>query len=345
MSTLTFRGTKGSPLTTTEMDANLTALNADKLESTDVTFEKLDANGDVGTALDQVSKGNHSHTEFATVAHKDGSLQVGLNSQAVNGIEASATPTADKLLPLDADGELNADIKGDAATLGGSSLAAILAASGAASSVEFTSDGIWTKPAGCTHIEIYIGGSGGGGGAGGGVAGSGAAGGGGGGYAALLIDASLLGATENIVIGVGGAGQTSGGTKGTDGTATTFGSLLTANGGGGGFGGLYGSTGENIPGGSGGTIALSGLTSDKTQTLSRIIGGDGAYVINGSANIGGVGGLYAYLFNGGEGGTDIQRGQDGQLGAGGGGGNDIDVSFNDGGTGGNGYIFIKNLTL
>lgn len=61
MTTLTLRATKGSPLTTAEMDGNLSNLNTDKLEDADITFTLLNGNGLVGTGAAQVAQGNHSH--------------------------------------------------------------------------------------------------------------------------------------------------------------------------------------------------------------------------------------------------------------------------------------------
>jgi len=46
---------------------------------------------------------------------KDGTLQSGLNAQKVNSIEASTVATANSLLALDADGDFDVDIKGNAA--------------------------------------------------------------------------------------------------------------------------------------------------------------------------------------------------------------------------------------
>ena len=61
MSTLTLRSSKGSPLTNNEVDNNFSTLNTDKLEAEDVTFEALDANGDVGEGASQVARGSHTH--------------------------------------------------------------------------------------------------------------------------------------------------------------------------------------------------------------------------------------------------------------------------------------------
>lgn len=64
MAAITLRSVKGSPLTNTEMDDNLTNLNNDKIEADGVTFGNLDANGDVGTGSAQVAQGNHTHNNL-----------------------------------------------------------------------------------------------------------------------------------------------------------------------------------------------------------------------------------------------------------------------------------------
>lgn len=126
----------------------------------------------------------------------------------------------------------------------------------------FTSTGAntWTKPVGAKTVEIIL--IGGGGGGGGGRKGaalsarSGGAGGGGAGFTRFIISASLLGTTETVTVGVGGAGgatQTTNSADGNNGTAganTSFGSWILAQGGFGGGGGVEGST-NSTPGGYG----------------------------------------------------------------------------------------------
>lgn len=100
---------------------------------------------------------------------------------------------------------------------------------------QFTSSGSWTAPVGVSSVRVLAVGGGGGGGAASTTSTNVALGGGGGGGG--VYDGSLTvvpGTTYTITIGTGGAGSTSGSTAGSNGTSTTFGSLMTAPGGQGG---------------------------------------------------------------------------------------------------------------
>ncbi len=130
-----------------------------------------------------------------------------------------------------------------AATLVGSTLN-IPQYSGGGSSVSpidtqlFISSGVWTKPAGAKQVEIYLVSGAGGGGSGRRGATLTARYGGGGGSSgsitAVKIDASTLGATENIWIGTGGVGglgiatNDTNGNFGAAGNASYFGGTGTA---------------------------------------------------------------------------------------------------------------------
>lgn len=147
----------------------------------------------------------------------------------------------------------------------------------------------WTKPANLSYISVEEVGAGGGGGS---TTNNneGAGGGGGGEYATKIIQASSLGATETVTVGIGGTGIVVGGEAGRAGLATSFGSLVTAAGGSGGTGGATTSSGGaggtggtggdvKIPGGKGGTGSLISSTDDIT------VGGSGGDSILGSGAV------------------------------------------------------------
>lgn len=126
----------------------------------------------------------------------------------------------------------------------------------------FTSNGTWNKPVGAQKVLVEVFGAGGGGGGGGLAAttnaGSGGGAGGGGSYNKRWFDASELGATESVTVGVGGsggAGTNTGpnGSAGSAGTGSSFGSLINAYGGNGGGPGGQSSAGTA---GAGGTISI-----------------------------------------------------------------------------------------
>src|SRR5581483_3181472 len=105
----------------------------------------------------------------------------------------------------------------------------------------FTGNGTWTKPAGAKSVLVQLIGGGAGGGSGRrGAAGTvrgGGSGGAGAGIAEKTFPASVLGATETIIVGTGGTGgaaQTVDNTDGNDGNggnSTSFGAWLKAPGG------------------------------------------------------------------------------------------------------------------
>lgn len=177
----------------------------------------------------------------------------------------------------------------------------------------------WTKPSLLSHIIVEgVGGGGGGGGSNGATVPG--AGGGGGGYSKKLVVASLLGVSENIVVGAAGAAG-SGGNAGNGGT-TVFGasSIIVATGGTGGGMGTAGTIVQGQPGGAGsnGDLNLVGQGSGAGfGTANNITGGiGGASFWGGGArmNPGGTGIAGGNYGGGGSGGS---ASSDGGAGAGG----------------------------
>ena len=135
--------------------------------------------------------------------------------------------------------------------------------SGLASVQVFTTLGsqTWTRPTGITKVIVEVQGAGGSGGRGY-SNGAGMGGGGGGGYAKKFLDVSSIG-TSTVVIGAGGASQTTDNTNGSAGGDSSWSdgtNTITGNGGAGGYGNtaygrVAGGTGVggdfNIQGGSG----------------------------------------------------------------------------------------------
>lgn len=136
---------------------------------------------------------------------------------------------------------------GDSLTWNGSDYAWSAASSGGGADVqEFTSSGTWTKPSGCSIVEVWVFGAGGGGGGGGTSGGSitggyggpvfiRSGGGGGGSFVKYRYLASNLGSTVSVTIGAGGSGgngtsSTTTYNHGTAGGNSSFGTLLARGG-------------------------------------------------------------------------------------------------------------------
>ena len=198
----------------------------------------------------------------------------------------------------------------------------------------FTSSGAWTCPAGVTSIHVMVFG----GGAGGMRApdGYGGAGGAGGHMKSSTLTVTP-GTRYPVTIGGGGAGGSSSATAGAGG-ATSFGTLLSANGGSigsynvGGNGGTGGGGpgGFNSNGGTGSYGGNGGHSNGGTAAGNGIAaaGGSGAAGAAGTGKYGGGAGGGGYGGNGGRGGNSSSS-----VGAGGGGGGGYGTSGN-GGAGG-----------
>lgn len=163
----------------------------------------------------------------------------------------------------------------------------------------FTSNGIWSKPAGAKSVHIQCIGGGGGGGSGRASLSGTAAGGGGGGASGarsfMFLEASFLSATEAVTVGTGGnggsgvapggAGQN--GNVGGSGTASSFGSSTVwvyAGFGGGGGNGTFGA------GGAGGAAAFRGMQAGLIGGSASSTFGAGGAGNNGTGGAPGSGG-------------------------------------------------------
>lgn len=117
----------------------------------------------------------------------------------------------------------------------------------------------YTPTAGMVFCIAYIQAAGGGSGGVAGTIAQGAAsgGGGGGGFVAVLFTAAQIGAGQTVAIPVGGTAGTSGNNNGGAASDTTFGSLVTCQGGQGGSGCASSAANKTVLGGAGGTVTVN----------------------------------------------------------------------------------------
>ena len=208
----------------------------------------------------------------------------------------------------------------------------------------FTSNGIFTVPAGVTKILVTACG----GGAGGGGAGWECTGAGGNGGACIIREPFSVtpGQTIGIIIGIGGAGGSNGtssygGDSGKAGTATIIGSLVTLPGGD--AGNTYWAPGlnANVGAGRGGCgrypSSNFSISSEDGGKGARGTGGFGTYFYPDKPIGGGGGGSYG---NGGSGAYDSSPATKPGYGGGGGGGN-VTSSSSGPSDGGNGIVIIE----
>lgn len=146
----------------------------------------------------------------------------------------------------------------------------------------YTSNDTYTPTTGMEYCIVEcVGGGGGGGGTASGTDNN-APGGGAGGYCRAVLDAATVGASQIVTIGAGGAGAANASASGTTGGNTTFGAILTANGGTG--GGLL-SAGNRDAGvggtASGGDINITGMQGGN-YTNSKLPSGIGGSTIYGA---------------------------------------------------------------
>jgi hypothetical protein len=187
--------------------------------------------------------------------------------------------------------------------------------------VKFTASGTYTKPPNLRFARVIVQAGGGNGGAAVVTAGaeSGGGGGGAGSYSESFLSASAIGATETVTVGA--AGQ-----------ASSFGALVTANGG---SAGATGSSDGRVSGGAGGGAGTGQLT------IPGGAGGDGLGITD-SFGVGGHGGVSPF---GGAGGQVIKRladqaGRAAQANSGSGGSGGAGGSSTAGGAGGSGIVIV-----
>lgn len=199
----------------------------------------------------------------------------------------------------------------------------------------FTSSGTWTKPMGCTSIDVFVQAPGGGGA---GVAGATSnvavgAGGGGGGWAAKYgIDVTSV-SSETVTAPAGGTGGAAGGNAGSNASSASFGSYCVATGGSGGTFSGTGTSASPVAGSSGGI----GTTGD---LLGAGAGSPATFRFSGTAGNGGGGGdarmsggaLYVVMGNNG----NTAQG----YGGGGGGGCSNSTTTRSGGNGAGSLIIV-----
>lgn len=187
----------------------------------------------------------------------------------------------------------------------------------------FTAGGTYTPTANMVScLVICVGG----GGAGGDATATDAVGGGGGagGTAIALFDAATIGASQSVTVGASSAGA---------GNPSSFGALLTANGGA--VGGTVTSTtvGVNVAGGAGGTATGGDL---------NVTGGSGGRGVIFSTNngVGGIGGASYFGGGGAESGSNTAGSVGEAYGSGGGGGHASTATDRLGGDGAAGVVHI-----
>lgn len=144
----------------------------------------------------------------------------------------------------------------------------------------FTSGGAYTPTAGMVYAWCRLVAGGGAGGGTIGVSGqiANGSGGGGGAYSEALLTAAQIGASQTVTIGAGGIGSTG---NGTNGSASSLGTLLTANGGSFGSTAAASATLSTANGGVGGTagtgdISIPGMTGGNGVSNGLVIGVSGA---------------------------------------------------------------------
>ena len=211
-------------------------------------------------------------------------LEIGTDVAAQSHVGSGGTSHADVVAAGD-DGFMTG---GDKTKLDGIAPGAEVNLGGVLQSTQiFTTTATYTKPAGLVRARVRVIGSGGGSG---GVAATGAGtsaaagGGGAGGYSEELLDASAIGATEDVTVGTAGTAGASGSNNGGGGGDSSFGTLLSATGGAGGDGGPAQNAANGGQGGDG------GIGADGDINVTGGAGGPGVTDATHGGSIGGFGG-------------------------------------------------------
>lgn len=204
----------------------------------------------------------------------------------------------------------------------------------------FTAGGTYTKPSNLLAARVIVQAAGGGGGRVPtvGVDGRGnSAGGGSGSYAESVFPAPDIGATETVTVGTGGVGTT---TPGGTGGGSSFGTLVTANGGVGGGG--TANANSSTTGGLGGAAGTGQITIPGGR------GGDGVNTDENGLGVGGAGAPSTIGAGGGQRtkfGSTLAAGIAGVRGGGGSGCATGATGTQDGGAGGDGIVIVQETVV
>jgi hypothetical protein len=155
----------------------------------------------------------------------------------------------------------------------------------------------WTKPSNLKYVVVEVVGGGGGGGGSEGNASGGGGGGGAGAYCKKIVSSSVLGATETVTVGGGGAGVTS--ANGGLGATSSFGAHCVAGGGVGGASHTGGGGGQDGGTATGGDLNIVGGTGSNGGGTISGRGGNSMYGQGAGAVVADSGGLNATGYGGG----------------------------------------------